>query len=133
MVHQPDEGGVGGGGAGDEHEAPCKGESRIAPSPRFHLQPVPACVGEGSIYSALFLASSSEEPDSQLMTGTHRGVSARLWKRRLGADVLRLKVAASENALPFLKGGAVWGGSSPLNLWEPSQGTEGASCSFLRQ
>lgn len=44
------------------------------------------------------------------MTGTHRGVSARLWKRRLGADVLRLKVAASENALPFLKGGAVWGG-----------------------
>lgn len=53
--------------------------SCAAPSPHFHLQPVPACVGEGSIYSALFLAPSSEEPDSQLMTGTRRGVSAALW------------------------------------------------------
>lgn len=54
-------------------------ERRAAPSPHIHLQPEPACVGEGSIYSVLFLAPSSEEPDSQLMTGTHRGVSAALW------------------------------------------------------
>lgn len=53
-------------------------ESHAAPTPHFHLQPVPACVGEGSIYSALFLAPSSEEPDSQLMTGTLRVVSAAL-------------------------------------------------------
>lgn len=66
-------------GTGDLHEPPLRGESGSAPSSHFHLQPVPACVGEGSIYSALFLAPSSEEPDSQLMTGTHRGVSARLW------------------------------------------------------
>lgn len=43
-------------------------------SPRSPL-PIAACAclrGRSSIYSALFLAPSSEEPDSQLMTGTHR-------------------------------------------------------------
>lgn len=67
-----------GGGLEMGTNRPLGRESGTASSLRFHLQPVPACVGEGSIYSALFLAPSSEEPDSQLMTGTHRGVSATL-------------------------------------------------------
>lgn len=106
-----------GGGAGDGHE-PSFGEreSGTASSLHFHLQPVPACVGDGSIYSALFLAPSSEEPDSQLMTGTHRGVSATLRNgmRTRGADVRRLKVAAFANALPS-QGGGLFEGRRPLH------------------
>lgn len=92
---------------------PLRERAAQPPSSHFHLQPVPACVGEGSIYSALFLAPSSEEPDSQLMTGTHRSVSARLWGATLGADVLRLKVAASGNVLlPWEV--ELFGGFTPL-------------------
>lgn len=102
-------------GAGDGHE-PSFGEreSGTASSLHFHLQPVPACVGDGSIYSALFLAPSSEEPDSQLMTGTHRGVSATLRNGMCtrGADVRRLKVAAFANALPS-QGGGLFEGRRP--------------------
>lgn len=92
-------------------------ESGTASSLHFHLQPVPACVGEGSIYSALFLAPSSEEPDSQLMTGAHRGVSATLQNgmRTRGADVRRLKVAAFANALPSQGGGLFEGCRPPLS------------------
>lgn len=118
--------GVSGVNAGRSYRERRMQQGSLARQPLSRLHPcaarATARVGAASIYSELFLAPSSEEPDSQLMTGTSAACLPPVELTRQ-EQLCRLKVAASENALPVQGRVQCWSGRP----W----GLGGAPC-FLR-